>query len=178
MRRSQEVTLGDEQTFNLSARSSTHCSQLLPIEATATMAAQEQSASNVGGAIFQDGTTFDMKSQVVAIHEHFDADGDGYLNYKELSSLQLITSGADMTQEQYKHVCTMLDCHPDKGLSLDALRLTYAAEGTNVEDDFKKVFPKGKVPAKPSGVSKAKKDDNDEDDDVIEVGEGGVDVSS
>ena len=38
------------------------------------MAAQEQSASNVGGAIFQDGTTFDMKSQVVAIHEHFDAE--------------------------------------------------------------------------------------------------------
>ena len=139
------------------------------------MAAQEQSASNVGGAIFQDGTTFDMKSQVVAIHEHFDADGDGYLNYKELSSLQLITSGADMTQEQYKHVCTMLDCHPDKGLSLDALRLTYAAEGTNVEDDFKKVFPKGKVPAKQSGAKQKAKDD---EDDVIEVGEGGVDISS
>ena len=150
----------------------------LPKATSTTMAAQEQNASDVGGAIFQDGTAFDMKSQVVAIHEHFDADGDGYLNYKELSSLQLITSGADMTQEQYKHVCTMLDCHPDKGLSLDALRLTYAAEGTNVEDDFKKVFPKGKVLAKPSGVSKAKKDDNDEDDDVIEVGEGGVDVSS
>lgn len=173
--------LGDEQTFNSHhARSSTHLhiahNPLLKAPPP-TMAAQEQSASNVGGAIFQDGTTFDMKSQVVAIHEHFDADGDGYLNYKELSSLQLITSGADMTQEQYKHVCTMLDCHPDKGLSLDALRLTYAAEGTNVEDDFKKVFPKGKVPAKPRGASKAKKDDNDEDD-VIEVGEGGVDVSS
>ena len=85
---------------------------------------EEQSATKVGGAIFQDGTTFDMKSQVVAIHEHFDADGDGLLNYKELSSLQLITSSADMTPEQYKHVCTMLDCHPDKGLSLNALRLT------------------------------------------------------
>jgi hypothetical protein len=136
---------------------------------------EEQSATKVGGAIFQDGTTFDMKSQVVAIHEHFDADGDGFLNYKELSSLQLITSGADMTPEQYKHVCTMLDCHPDKGLSLDALRLTYAAEGTNVEDDFKKVFPKGKVPAKKSGA-KAMKDDSE--DDVIEVGDGGVDISS
>ena len=136
---------------------------------------EEQSATKVGGAIFQDGTTFDMKSQVVAIHEHFDADGDGFLNYKELSSLQLITSGADMTPEQYKHVCTMLDCHPDKGLSLDALRLTYAAEGTNVEDDFKKVFPKGKVPAKKSGA-KATKDDDE--DDVIEVGDGGVDISS
>jgi len=136
---------------------------------------EEQSATKVGGAIFQDGTTFDMKSQVVAIHEHFDADGDGFLNYKELSSLQLITSGADMTPEQYKHVCTMLDCHPDKGLSLDALRLTYAAEGTNVEDDFKKVFPKGKVPAKKSGAKATK--DGDEDD-VIEVGDGGVDISS
>ena len=136
---------------------------------------EEQSATKVGGAIFQDGTTFDMKSQVVAIHEHFDADGDGFLNYKELSSLQLITSGADMTPEQYKHVCTMLDCHPDKGLSLDALRLTYAAEGTNVEDDFKKVFPKGKVPAKKNGA-KATKDDDE--DDVIEVGDGGVDISS
>ena len=136
---------------------------------------EEQSATKVGGAIFQDGTTFDMKSQVVAIHEHFDVDGDGFLNYKELSSLQLITSGADMTPEQYKHVCTMLDCHPDKGLSLDALRLTYAAEGTNVEDDFKKVFPKGKVPAKKSGA-KATKDDDE--DDVIEVGDGGVDISS
>jgi len=143
------------------------------------MAAQEQSATNVGGAIFQDGATFDMKSQVVAIHEHFDADGDGFLNYKELSALQLTTSGADMTIEQYKHVCTMLDCHPDKGLSLDALRLTYAAEGTNVEIDFKKVFPKGKVLAKQSGAEpKAKKEENDEDGGVIEVGEGGVDISS
>jgi len=136
---------------------------------------EEQSATKVGGAIFQDGTTFDMKSQVVAIHEHFDVDGDGFLNYKELSSLQLITSSADMTPEQYKHVCTMLDCHPDKGLSLDALRLTYAAEGTNVEDDFKKVFPKGKVPAKKCGAKATK---NDDEDDVIEVGDGGVDISS
>mmetsp|Transcript_1395 Transcript_1395/g.4043 ORF Transcript_1395/g.4043 Transcript_1395/m.4043 type:complete len:137 (+) Transcript_1395:169-579(+) len=136
------------------------------------MAGQEE---QIGGAIFQDGTTFDMKSQVVAIHEHFDADGDGFLNYKELSSLQVITSGAGMTPEQYKHVCTMLDCHPDKGLSLDALRLTYAAEGTNVEDDFKKVFPKGKTRSKKSGAKAKKVDD---EDDVIEVGEGGVDISS
>ena len=92
-------------------------------------------------ALFEDGTAFDMKDKVSAIHSHFDRDKDGHLNYSELRSLQLVTSGADMTTEQYKQVCAALNCHVDRGLCLNALKFTYAAEGADVDEDFRKVFP-------------------------------------
>ena len=126
------------------------------------------------GAIFQensDGTTetFDMKDKIATLFEHFDRDKDGHLNYNELKSLQLQTSGADMTPDQYKHVCVMLDCHPDKGLSLNAIKLTYASEGASIDTDYEKVFPNKEI---------RKRSNDDGEDDVIEVGEGGVDISS
>mmetsp|Transcript_12970 Transcript_12970/g.28025 ORF Transcript_12970/g.28025 Transcript_12970/m.28025 type:complete len:157 (-) Transcript_12970:848-1318(-) len=131
-------------------------------------------------ALFEDGTAFDMKDKVSAIHSHFDRDDDGHLNYSELRSLQLATSGADMTPEQYKQVCVALNCHFDKGLCLNALKFTYASEGADVDEDYRKVFPPDdKVNKKKKTTTTKKKDDNDnDDDDVIEVGEGGVDVSS
>mmetsp|Transcript_38618 Transcript_38618/g.83894 ORF Transcript_38618/g.83894 Transcript_38618/m.83894 type:complete len:194 (-) Transcript_38618:569-1150(-) len=92
-------------------------------------------------ALFEDGTAFDMKDKVSAIHSHFDRDDDGHLNYSELRSLQLATSGADMTPEQYKQVCVALNCHFDKGLCLNALKFTYASEGADVDEDYRKVFP-------------------------------------
>ena len=119
-----------------------------------------------------------MKDKVAAIHAHFDRDNDDHLNYAELRSLQLVTSGADMTREQYKQVCATLNCHVDKGLCLDALKFTYAAEGTDVEEDFRKIFPDGKVKKMKMASNNKKEDNKDEDDDVIEVGEGGVDISS
>jgi hypothetical protein len=128
-------------------------------------------------ALFEDGTAFDMKDKVSAIHSHFDRDKDGHLNYSELRSLQLVTSGADMTTEQYKQVCVALNCHVDRGLCLNSLKFTYAAEGADVDEDFRKVFPPDdtvKTTKDRKTTEKTKKDD----DDIIEVGEGCVDVSS
>ena len=126
------------------------------------------SAQNIGAALFTGNCseTFaeQFKDKVRAIHEHFDQDKDGHLNYKELSSLQLCTSGNPMEEEVYLMVCRGLGCHPSKGLALDHLKLTYATEGTNLEEDYEKVFGEQKG-------SKAVEDG------VIEVGEGGVDIS-
>uniref|UniRef100_A0A7S1BTW0 EF-hand domain-containing protein n=1 Tax=Corethron hystrix TaxID=216773 RepID=A0A7S1BTW0_9STRA len=112
-----------------------------------------------------------FKDKVRAIHELFDKDGDGFLNFEELRSLQLTTSGQKMDETHYVMACRALDCHPKQGLSLDALRLTYASEGSSVDDDFGKVFSVESSQKKDIG-----RDDND-DDGVIEVGEGGVDIS-
>ncbi len=78
-----------------------------------------------------------------------------------------------MTIEQYKHVCTMLDCHPDRGVSMEALRLTYKAEGTDLDGDYEKVF--GKDTAK---IVLKKEAQKKEEEEILEVGEDGVDISS
>jgi hypothetical protein len=69
---------------------------------------------------------------VKEIHAHYDKDEDGFLNFVELATLQLETSGVKMTGDQYTLACKTLECHPNLGLSLKALRWTYAAEGSNV----------------------------------------------
>ncbi|KAL7453159.1 hypothetical protein ACHAXS_000294 [Conticribra weissflogii] len=117
--------------------------------------------------------TFDFRDKLVHLFERFDHDKDKYLNYPELKSLQYQTSGADMTIEQYKHVCTMLDCHPDRGVSMEALRLTYKAEGTDLDGDYEKVF--GKDIAK---IGLKKEAQKKEEEEILEVGEDGVDISS
>jgi hypothetical protein len=104
---------------------------------------------------------------VQALHEHFDRDKDGFLKYPEISALQQATSGETMTENQYVIVCRTLQCHPGEGISLTALRLTYAAEGTNVAEDYAIVFDKSPVTSK-----------EEHTDDIYEVGEGGVDISS
>jgi hypothetical protein len=106
---------------------------------------------------------------VQALHEHFDIDKDGFLNFKEISALQEATSGDSMSENQYVMVCRTLLCHPGEGISLTALRLTYAAEGTNVNEDYAKVFGKS------SDEVKSKEEHTD---DIYEVSEGGVDISS
>jgi|AntRauTorckE5430_2_1112549.scaffolds.fasta_scaffold41043_1 hypothetical protein len=129
-----------------------------------------ESASNIGAALFQSSDSFavEFMDKVRLIHEHFDKDNDGFLNFEELSSLQLITSGAEMDGSSFGMICQALGCKPSQGLGLDALKLTYAAQGANVDEDYEKVFQ-----ASTTGAKK-KADGNDEDDGVIEVGDGGV----
>ena len=74
-----------------------------------------------------------------------------------------------MSERLYRNVCIMLDCDPDKGLSLPALRLTYAADGASADDDYAKVF---------GAAAENKTESKAEDDDVIEMGEGGFDILS
>lgn len=69
---------------------------------------------------------------VKKVFEHFDEDKNGFLNFVETSALQLQTSGVKMTSEQYALACQTLECHPNMGLSLKALRWTYAADGSNI----------------------------------------------
>eukprot|EP00586_Coscinodiscus_wailesii_P006324 CAMPEP_0172487552 /NCGR_PEP_ID=MMETSP1066-20121228/16704_1 /TAXON_ID=671091 /ORGANISM="Coscinodiscus wailesii, Strain CCMP2513" /LENGTH=161 /DNA_ID=CAMNT_0013254249 /DNA_START=108 /DNA_END=593 /DNA_ORIENTATION=+ len=141
-------------------------------------------ASNVGpaSALFSTTTSSDEHSDLVsfadgfrdkvrAIHERFDVDRDGYLNYDELSRLQLETGGDVLDENMYVMVCRTLNCRPGTGVSLEGLKLTYAAEGSDVDDDYEKVF------GKKASVSEGKKKGDIDDDDVIEVGEGGVDIS-
>ena len=88
-------------------------------------------------ALFQDDENDSIfvegfKDRVREVHEQFDKDGDGYLSFSELAALQLTTEGAQLTEESYFMACKALDCHPSRGISLDALRLTYAAQGTSI----------------------------------------------
>ena len=126
----------------------------------------------------------EFKDKVRILHEHFDHDNDGFLNFKEIRSLQYETSGEDMDENNYIMICRALDCHPKKGISIDALRLTYASDGANIDDDYKAVFSQNKKQkdAKKSDVTNIsmptnENKKNDEDDDVIEMGEDGFDVS-
>lgn len=95
---------------------------------------QEKNASFK--AIFEDEDEVyaeSFRDRVRAIHEHFDRDQDGYLNYQELSDLQQATSGSPLADgDQYVMICRTLECKPNQGISVEALRLTYASDGTNL----------------------------------------------
>lgn len=77
-------------------------------------------------------TTNDKIDLVKELFEKFDADKDGFLSFRETAKLQLVTSGVEMTGDQYALACKTLECHPSLGLTLKGLRWTYAAEGSNV----------------------------------------------
>lgn len=109
---------------------------------------------------------------VQALHEHFDRDRDGYLNFGELAALQLATSGESLTADQYVMVCRTLDCSPGVGISLTALRLTYASDGTNAADDYTKVF------GREAGSVRSKEQHTDDIYEVDVNGGEGVDISS
>lgn len=77
-----------------------------------------------------DGEWF--RDKVRAVFEHFDTDKDDHLKFAELSALQKATAGTMLTEEMYVMACRALDCHPSTGISLDALKMTYAAEGSDI----------------------------------------------
>jgi hypothetical protein len=98
------------------------------------MVAESSGAAAVAALFEGDGICLaeGFKDKVAALHSHFDRDNDGYLNHSELRGLQLITSGNDMHQGQYVMVCKSIGCDPRNGVSIDALRLVYAADGTSI----------------------------------------------
>ena len=80
-----------------------------------------------------DNTSAELfRDKVRALLEHFDVDGDDHLSFSELGALQKVTSGELLTEEMYVMACRALDCTPQQGISLEALKLTYAAEGSNL----------------------------------------------
>ena len=70
--------------------------------------------------------------RVRCLHENFDKNEDGHLNFEELAALQKATEGVILSKEMYVMACKALDQKPDPGISLDALKLTYASEGSDI----------------------------------------------
>ncbi|KAL3931069.1 MAG: hypothetical protein SGBAC_011474 [Bacillariaceae sp.] len=108
-----------------------------------------------------------FRDRVRSLHEHFDANEDGHLNFPELAALQKATEGSTMTEDMYVMACKALDCKdPHLGISIDALRLTYASEGADINKDYYKVFPDRRPKKKPK-----------DKDHVYETDGGGFDIS-
>jgi hypothetical protein len=110
-----------------------------------------------------------FRDKIQVLFNHFDRDKDGHLKFAELAALQRATEGVILSEEMYLMACKALDCKPGTGVSLPALKLTYAAQGgADFEKDYLKVFPK----------KKATKESNDEEQ-IYEVGDdGAIDISS
>ncbi len=127
-----------------------------------------------------------FRDKVKVLFEHFDHDKDGRLKYDELAALQTATSdegydGERLSKEMYVMACQSLNCHPDQGLSLEALKFTYAADGADIDMDYDKVFDKDGEPRKV--VVKIdlppKKEESKQKETVYEIGSNGVvDISS
>jgi hypothetical protein len=132
---------------------------------------EETPAASVSALFSSDDTSLaeGFRDKVAALHEFFDRDKDGFLNHSELRGLPLLTSGEEMNVPTYLMACKSIGCDPQRGISLDGLRVVYAAEGSNLEEDYQKIFP-----AKREDPAKA----TEKEDDVLEVGEDGVDISS
>jgi len=80
-----------------------------------------------------------MVDKAAKIFEHFDKDGDGFLNLLELNALQFATAGTKLTRPQWEAICAAFEATP-KGLTVEMLKLTYKTPQANVDADYKKVF--------------------------------------
>lgn len=141
---------------------------------------------------FADG----FRDKVKILFEHFDHDQDGRLKYDELAALQTATSeegydGERLSKEMYVMACQSLNCHPDDGLSLEALKFTYAADGAgaDIDSDYGKVFDKDgnarkmvvmvRVPTKKQSGAGGESKADESGDTVYEIESNGVvDISS
>jgi Grap2 and cyclin-D-interacting len=83
-----------------------------------------------------------FRDKVKVLFDHFDYDHDGFLDYEELRALQAATDEVVLTEGMYVMACKTLNCHPKRGISLDALKFTYASEGADIDKDYAKVFDK------------------------------------
>mmetsp|Transcript_23737 Transcript_23737/g.38681 ORF Transcript_23737/g.38681 Transcript_23737/m.38681 type:complete len:162 (+) Transcript_23737:72-557(+) len=131
---------------------------------------QTTAGDNDGMLSFADG----FRDKVRELMEYFDKDQDGHLKYDELRALQAATEGVVLSEEMYVMACKTLNCHPSKGISLEALKFTYASEGADIDKDYGKIF--GKRKGEKETTKEVVKEDGD--DDVYEVGKDGVDISS
>lgn len=124
-------------------------------------------------ALFSDDTSFadGFCDKVAVIHDYFDKDEDEHLNFTEIATLQYVTSGTVMTEDQYVMVCRTLQCHPSKGLNLDMLRITYASDGADVDADYDKVFHTS------DNQNRMSEETTNEKDLVYEAGKEGFDIS-
>jgi hypothetical protein len=116
----------------------------------------------------------EFRDKVQVLFEYFDKDVDGYLNYAELRKLQSATSGVVLSEEMYIMACKALNCHPSQGLSLDALKFTYASDGADIETDCNKVFG---TKDETSTTKEDGKKKNIDDDIIYEAGTDGFDIS-
>ena len=133
---------------------------------------------------FADG----FRDKVRALFEHFDHDHDGRLRFQELSALQSATtnntdgdgSPPPLSEEMYVMACQSLNCHPDEGLRLEALKFTYAADGnSSIDEDYARVFDAETGKPRKVVVRVDVDADNDNGDRVYEIGSNGVvDISS
>jgi hypothetical protein len=74
-----------------------------------------------------------FKDRARALHEHFDKDQDGFLSFSELAALQRATDdGVRLSEDNYELACKCLHCDPRQGIPLEALKLTYMAEGSSL----------------------------------------------
>lgn len=117
-----------------------------------------------------------FRDKVKILFEHFDYDKDGRLRYNELAALQTATNdegydGDRLSKEMYVMACQSLNCHPDEGLSLEALKFTYAADGVDIDADYDKVFDKDGKPRKV--VVEVRLPPRDDDEDIYEIGPDG-----
>lgn len=110
-----------------------HCIALGTMDETKATKDQQQIAPLFAAEDDNDNDSGEwFRDKVRAIFEHFDTDQDQHLKFAELAALQKATSGTMLTEEMYVMACRALDCTPHKGISLDALKLTYAAEGSDI----------------------------------------------
>ena len=138
-----------------------------------------------GGAMLSFAEGF--RDKVKVLFEHFDLDQDGYLNFDELYALQRATSSDRLTEPMYVMACQSLQCHPDTGLTVEALKFTYASDGADIEVDYAQVFStKTKKNTKNTGTKETAatattKNDTNEAETIYEVGTkdgAAVDISS
>eukprot|EP00754_Rhynchopus_humris_P044436 Rhum_TRINITY_DN4156_c0_g2::Rhum_TRINITY_DN4156_c0_g2_i1::g.13116::m.13116 len=112
--------------------SSLHLEGLHTIPTTRTMSFTLP-GSDPASTMSKSGSDFDM--QVRLIHQAFDQDRDGFLNFNEAATMQKVTDGEDMEESDFLELCTYLKvADAKKGVSESDLMRMYS--DPNIESNI------------------------------------------
>ncbi|GAB5369647.1 hypothetical protein AAMO2058_001423000 [Amorphochlora amoebiformis] len=90
--------------------------------------------------MYGNSDTHSRENKIMSIFQHFDYDGDGYLNAEEFTAFVnsiLIDGGHLVSEKEYEELAKGLGADPSKGVEIKHIRC--ALQKRNVDDDCKKL---------------------------------------
>eukprot|EP01060_Flectonema_neradi_P036643 TRINITY_DN7116_c0_g1_i1.p1 TRINITY_DN7116_c0_g1~~TRINITY_DN7116_c0_g1_i1.p1 ORF type:complete len:687 (+),score=94.28 TRINITY_DN7116_c0_g1_i1:611-2671(+) len=99
------------------------------------------------------------------LFSYIDSDSDGYWCYSEALEWGKRAKGSTMSKDDWRTLCRTLGQHPDMGLTLEAIKRSYAATGT-ARAHYDLVFGSDYIKESSAAAATAEEEEEEEEDQI------------